>query len=428
MTVKNSTTGLEVEFIFENTTITGISRGNYGFVKELETHFCIVMSSLLNSRMFLNSSQLRRSVVKFYIYDVTISNSFTVLVPPRNVFWVRSHLKKLSSSTHLSQISSLNGNHRLNSSHHDSIKQPKALPEILVDAAPLSWQNYLKISRMNRPIGTWLLFWPCTWGLTLGTGGTPALTTLGLFGLGAFIMRGAGCTINDMWDHRIDAKVKRTRTRPLACGHMRMRHATAWLGVQLSVALTILCQLNAPCFILGVGSLGLVVLYPLAKRVTNWPQAILGLTFNTGILVGYTATQSSQLGYLAMPWTDPACLAFYLSGLSWTLIYDTIYAHQDVEDDALLGLGSTARKFGDKTKYWLTGFSTSMVGSLTAAGIFADASWPFYAGVAATATHLAWQLRTLDINNPENCADRFTSNRHIGWRAVSSVNLRDYRL
>jgi len=228
-------------------------------------------------------------------------------------------------------------------------------------------------------------------------------------------MRGAGCVINDMWDRDIDSKVKRTVDRPLAAGDLRTRQAVVWLGAQLSLALVILFQLPQPCFIVGVGALGIATIYPLAKRVTNWPQVVLGFAFNIGTLMGYTAMSSPELGLLAVPWLDPSCLALYLAGISWTLIYDTIYAHQDREEDTILGLGSTAKKFGENTKYWLSSFSVTMLSSLTAVGWMQGLHWPYFLGLTATATHLAWQIKTLDIHNSRNCADRFKSNSHIGW-------------
>jgi len=158
--------------------------------------------------------------------------------------------------------------------------------------------------------------------------GPPSLELLGLFGLGAFLMRGAGCTINDMWDRRIDSKVTRTKNRPLASNQLQLREAVGWMGLQLSLSLLILIHLPAPCFPLGAASLGLVVIYPLAKRLTNWPQGVLGLTFNTGILLGYTAVVGEGLSYSALPWLTPSILSMYGGALAWTLLYDTIYAHQ----------------------------------------------------------------------------------------------------
>ncbi|CAL8096043.1 unnamed protein product [Orchesella dallaii] len=266
------------------------------------------------------------------------------------------------------------------------------LPQKFVKDFPPRFQPYLKLSRIDRPIGTWLLFWPSTWGLTVASGGLPDLKLLALFGAGAFVMRGAGCTVNDMWDRHIDPKVKRTSDRPLASRQLRMRHATVWLGAQLSVAFGILLHLNPSCFLISCGALGLVCLYPLAKRVTYWPQAVLGLTFNTGVLIGFAAANPTQTGFFDVPYLDVACLSLYFSGILWTLIYDTIYAHQDLKDDTLLGLGSTARRFGENTKLWLTGFSGLMMTSLATAGVYADLSWPYYLGLCGVSAHLLWQV------------------------------------
>ncbi|ODN05928.1 4-hydroxybenzoate polyprenyltransferase, mitochondrial [Orchesella cincta] len=298
---------------------------------------------------------------------------------------------------------------------------PLTLPQKFVKDFPPRFQPYLKLSRIDRPIGTWLLFWPSTWGLTVASGGIPDLSLLALFGAGAFVMRGAGCTVNDMWDRHIDPKVERTSDRPLASRQIRMRHATVWLGAQLSVAFGILLQLNPSCFLISCSALGLVCLYPLAKRVTYWPQAVLGLTFNTGVLIGFAAAHPTQTGLFDVPYLDVACLSLYFSGILWTLIYDTIYAHQDLKDDTLLGLGSTARRFGDNTKLWLTSFSGLMVTSLAVAGVSAELSWPYYLGLCGVSAHLFWQIQTLNIKDASNCGDRFTSNRHIGWLILVSI-------
>lgn len=219
-------------------------------------------------------------------------------------------------------------------------------------------------------------------------------------------MRGAGCTINDMWDKDIDAKVERTKGRPLVSGEISQTDALACLAVQLGVGCVILQNLNWYSVVLGASSLGLVVLYPLAKRVTYWPQLVLGMTFNWGALLGWSATQG------VVNWS--ACLPLYAAGICWTIIYDTIYAHQDKVDDALLGIKSTALRFGDKTKFWLAGFSVAMTSGLTISGLLCNQSWPYFASVALVTAHVAHQIATLNINNPQDCARKFISNHQVG--------------
>ncbi|XP_034251072.1 4-hydroxybenzoate polyprenyltransferase, mitochondrial [Thrips palmi] len=292
-----------------------------------------------------------------------------------------------------------------------SEKVPVHVPQIsekLVNKCPLHVQPYLKLMRIDRPIGTWLLYWPCGWSIAMGAsaGCLPSLEMLSLFAIGAFVMRGAGCTINDLWDRDIDSKVARTQDRPLVNGSISPLDAVIFLMGQLGVGLLVLLQLNAYCVVLGASSLGLVILYPLMKRVTYWPQFILGLTFNWGALLGWAAIHGS---------VDLAvCLPLYLAGTCWTIFYDTIYAHQDKVDDVLLGIKSTAIKFGDNTKLWLSGFGTSMIGGLLLSGMSCGIGWPYYASVAAVASHLASQVYKLDINNPSDCANKFISNHQVG--------------
>jgi len=255
-----------------------------------------------------------------------------------------------------------------------------------VGACPAAVQPYLRLIRFDKPIGTWLLYLPCTWsiGLAATPGSLPDLQLLALFGLGALVMRGAGCTINDVWDVDFDKKVTRTISRPLAAGSVTRFQALVFLGAQLSVGLSILLSLNYYSIILGASSLALVVTYPLMKRITYWPQAFLGMTFNWGALLGYAAVQGS------CDWS--VCLPLYLAGINWTLIYDTIYAHQDKTDDVLIGVKSTALLFGDQTKTWLTGFSAVMLSNLGLVGINSGQTWPYYAGLGAVAAHLTWQV------------------------------------
>ncbi|XP_012530333.2 4-hydroxybenzoate polyprenyltransferase, mitochondrial [Monomorium pharaonis] len=278
----------------------------------------------------------------------------------------------------------------------------------LVNNASSKVQPYMKLMRIDRPIGSWLLFWPCGWSIALAApaGALPDLYMLTLFGMGAFIMRGAGCTINDMWDQDIDKMVIRTKDRPLVTGQITSKQSLIFLAGQLSLGLLILLQLNWYSVFLGASSLGLVIIYPLMKRITYWPQLILGMTFNWGTLLGWSAVRGS------CDWS--ICLPLYLAGICWTILYDTIYAHQDRMDDILLGMKSTAIKFGEDTKFYLSGFSIIMIASLITSGILTTQTWPYYTAVGLIATHISNQIYTLNINNPSDCAKKFISNHKIG--------------
>nr|XP_060635287.1 4-hydroxybenzoate polyprenyltransferase, mitochondrial [Anolis sagrei ordinatus] len=278
----------------------------------------------------------------------------------------------------------------------------------LVRAAPGPIQPYLRLMRLDKPIGTWLLYLPCTWSIALAAepGCLPSWNMLLLFGTGAVLMRGAGCTINDMWDRDYDKKVERTASRPLAAGEISSFHSLVFLGGQLSLALCVLLCLNYYSIALGAASLSLVVTYPLMKRITYWPQLFLGLTFNWGALLGWSAIQGS------CNWS--VCLPLYFSGVLWTLTYDTIYAHQDRRDDLAIGVKSTALRFRENTKQWLSGFSSLMLLGLTVTGMNCDQTFPYYASVTAVGLHLARQIYTLDIHSPEDCWKKFSSNRTVG--------------
>uniref|UniRef100_A0A8D0H3I3 4-hydroxybenzoate polyprenyltransferase, mitochondrial n=1 Tax=Sphenodon punctatus TaxID=8508 RepID=A0A8D0H3I3_SPHPU len=285
----------------------------------------------------------------------------------------------------------------------------------LVSAAPGWVQPYLRLMRLDKPIGTWLLYLPCTWsiGLAAEPGCLPDWYMLSLFGTGAVLMRGAGCTINDMWDRDYDKKVTRTANRPIAAGEVSTFQSFGFLGGQLSLALCVLMCLNYYSIALGAASLSLVVTYPLMKRITYWTQLVLGLTFNWGALLGWSAVKGS------CDWS--VCLPLYFSGVMWTLIYDTIYAHQDKRDDVTIGVKSTALRFNEATKQWLTGFSLSMLTGLYVAGINCDQTFPYYTAVSAVGAHLAYQIYTLDIHNPEDCWKKFTSNRTLGLLLFTGI-------
>lgn len=275
--------------------------------------------------------------------------------------------------------------------------------------APEGMRPYLRLMRADRPIGVWLLLWPCWWSVALA--GTqrgdayPDLWLLTLFAIGAIAMRGAGCTYNDLVDRDIDGKVARTRSRPLPNGDVTPRQAKVFMGSLCLVGLVVLLQFNLFAIGLGIASLGIVAVYPFMKRITSWPQAVLGLAFSWGALMGWAVI----FGRL-----DVAPVLLYLAAVTWTIGYDTIYAHQDKDDDAMLGLGSTALAFGGQTKSWLMLFFGLTTLLLLAAGFHASAGPVYFVGVAFAGVHLAWQVITLDVDDADNCLVRFRANRDFG--------------
>jgi len=281
---------------------------------------------------------------------------------------------------------------------------------------PAAWRPYCRLARLDRPIGTWLLLFPCWWSLALAAapGHWPSLWLMILFGIGALVMRGAGCTINDMVDRDIDARVARTATRPLASGQLSMAQAYRFLGLQLGVGLVILLQLSWTAIWLGVASLVLVAIYPFMKRITWWPQAFLGLTFNWGALMGWAAMRDE------IAW---APILLYAAGFFWTLSYDTIYAHQDKTDDALIGVKSTALRLGVDTRKWLLGFDAIMLVLLVMSLASAEIGWIAYVAVLAIALHLRWQATNVDLDNAQDCLAKFRSNRWIGWFLLIGIVL-----
>ncbi|WIA35236.1 hypothetical protein OEZ86_003698 [Tetradesmus obliquus] len=275
-------------------------------------------------------------------------------------------------------------------------------------ALPTPVVPYAQLMRLDKPIGSWLLAWPGLWSIALaaGPGQLPDLWLTALFGVGAVLMRGAGCTINDLWDRDIDKQVARTRSRPLAAGAVTPTAALVFLAAQLSLSLSILLQLNTYTQVLGVASLLLVGTYPLMKRVTWWPQAFLGLAMNYGALMGYSAAAGACDWGIVLP--------LYAAGVNWTLVYDTIYAHQDKADDKLVGVKSTALLFGDDTKKWAAGFGALQVLGLGFAGAAAGCGVPYYAAVAAASAHQAWQVGSVDLDNGPDCMAKFVSNKWYG--------------
>jgi 4-hydroxybenzoate polyprenyl transferase len=263
--------------------------------------------------------------------------------------------------------------------------------------------------RLDKPTGFLLLVYPSYWGMTIACppGNMPSLSYFAAFGLGAIAMRGAGCTINDLMDKKYDAQVERTKDRPIASGAISTKAAIAFLAAESAVAASILFQFDIQSIFWGLSSLWLVACYPLAKRYTQWPQLVLGMSFNWGLLLGYSVMTGGAMDYRVVA-------PLYVSAMAWTVIYDTIYAHQDRQDDIAIGLKSTAIAFGMETKYWLTGFSAIMMAGLFKAGINSQQLWPYYAAVALTGAHLAHQIVSLDINNKENCWKLFKRNSQIG--------------
>ncbi len=288
---------------------------------------------------------------------------------------------------------------------------PDAPPGNWVDRYGPRWfRPYARLARFDRPIGGWLLMFPCWWALALAESANgsayPSIWYALLFMIGAFVMRGAGCTYNDIVDRDIDAGVARTRGRPIPSGEVSVKAAAAFMLLLCLIGLAVLLQFNWYTVVLGASSLLLVALYPFMKRVTNWPQLVLGLTFKWGALVGWTAVRGE------LEW--PAIL-LYAGCITWTIAYDTLYAHQDKEDDLTLGLGSTALRFGDKTKAWVSGFYAFAIATWVLAAWLSGIGAIGMIGLAAAAIHMVWQVATLDISNPENCLRRFKSNRDLGW-------------
>jgi len=275
--------------------------------------------------------------------------------------------------------------------------------------APAATRPYLRLARFDRPIGAWLLLLPCWWsaGLAAIKSGSafPNPWHLLLFFAGAFVMRGCGCTWNDIVDRNIDAQVARTRSRPIPSGQVSLTGALIFLVMQALVGLLVLLQFNGFAIATGIASLAIVAVYPFMKRITYWPQIFLGLAFSWGALMGWAAA----FGRL-----DPPALLLYAGSIAWVIAYDTIYAHQDREDDALLGLKSTALLFGERTKTALAVFFSAAVVLIGLAGWTAGAGVVFGLGLAAFAAHLAWQVWRVDIEDPELCLALFKSNRDAG--------------
>jgi 4-hydroxybenzoate polyprenyltransferase len=270
---------------------------------------------------------------------------------------------------------------------------------------PARAQAFARLARLDKPAGIWLLLWPCWWSVALASPHFPDWTLLILFAAGAAVMRAAGCVVNDVADKDFDAKVERTKNRPIASGAIDLRSAHIFLGALLLCGLAILLCFNRTAEIVGVASLPLIFVYPFTKRITHWPQAFLGLTFNWGALMGWAAVTGT------LDW--PAFL-LYFSGIFWTLGYDTIYAHQDKEDDLLIGVRSTALKLGTRTRPYLFIFYGLGLAGMAAAGISAKLDPIFFAGLALGAGQLFWQAATAKLDDPADCLAKFRSNFWFG--------------
>ncbi|PXF46605.1 4-hydroxybenzoate polyprenyltransferase, mitochondrial [Gracilariopsis chorda] len=305
----------------------------------------------------------------------------------------------------------------------DSPKRTQQSPSLLSNLQSLhnranaiytrvSQNSYARLMRLDKPIGTHLLFLPCAWSISLHADLPQMLYLLPIFYAGATVMRGAGCTINDIWDVDIDRKVARTRTRPIAAGDVSVSRAFVFLGAQLMSALAILTRLNQSSFLVASLSVLPVLFYPLAKRRTPYPQAVLGMTMNWGALLGCTAVAGSI--------TLPASM-LYASGVCWTMVYDTVYAHQDKGDDKFLGIGSTALQFGERTKPMLAAFMAGQAAFLMAAGAAAELGTGYYMGITAAMIHGGYHLNKVDLSNKKECMDAFVSNQRTGALLWASI-------
>jgi 4-hydroxybenzoate polyprenyltransferase len=278
---------------------------------------------------------------------------------------------------------------------------------------PRAWLPYLLLARVDRPIGFWLLFLPGLWGILLArVSATETIRLVSLFAFGSLVMRAAGCVVNDLWDRDIDRKVVRTAGRPLASGALRPRHALTFLAALLLAGLAVLLQLNRLSQALGVASLLLVAVYPLAKRVTWWPQLMMGFTFGYGAPMGYAAAAGR---------VDAVWVALYITAILWDLGFDTIYAHQDREDDALVGVKSTARLLGNRTARFLAGCYSGVILLLALAGWLAGLGGWFGPALALPAVLLGRQVVALDIDDPALCLRLFKANREAGLAVAAAI-------
>jgi 4-hydroxybenzoate polyprenyltransferase len=277
---------------------------------------------------------------------------------------------------------------------------------------PQGLQPYARLARLDRPIGTWLLLFPAWWAIALAARRWPDPLLMASFAVGAVAMRGAGCTLNDIADRHYDAQVARTRLRPLPSGAVTVPRAVAFLVLQAAVGAAVLFGLNRASVVLGLAVLGLIASYPFMKRLTYWPQIFLGLNFNWGALLGWTAVA----GGLARP-----AVLLYLGGVFWTVGYDTIYAHQDKTDDRLIGVKSAALALGSRTRPWLFVFYAAAVLLWGVAGGAERLALPFWIGLGLAAAQLSWQVCRVEIDDPADCLAKFRSNRLVGWLLFAGI-------
>src|SRR5216683_2230490 len=278
--------------------------------------------------------------------------------------------------------------------------------------APPAFRPYIRLARLDRPIGTWLLLFPGWWAIAMAADRWPDWGLLALFGIGAVAMRGAGCTLNDLVDRDFDAKVARTRTRPLPSGAVTPTQALIFLMLQLAIGAAVLFSFNRFAIGTGLAVLALIATYPFMKRITYWPQFFLGLNFNWGALLGWAAATGS----LAKP-----ALLLYAGGICWTLGYDTIYAHQDKEDDVLIGVKSSALALGAATRPALFVFYAAALALWLAAALAAGLAWPIWPAFVLVALHLAWQAATVRTDDPADCLAKFRANRWTGWLMLLGI-------
>jgi 4-hydroxybenzoate polyprenyltransferase len=286
-----------------------------------------------------------------------------------------------------------------------------------ISRLPEKYRPFAILARLDRPVGVWLLLLPALWSIVLATayGGHSwlyAAFLAVLFTIGAVVMRGAGCVINDLWDRKLDAQVERTKLRPLASGEISLTDALVFLGVLLMAGLVVLLLLAPAAIMLGVLTIPLIAAYPLMKRLTFWPQAVLGVTFNFGALMGWAAVTDS----LNLP-----AMLLYAAGIFWTLGYDTVYAHQDKEDDALIGIRSTALLFGGESRRWVSAFYGVAWLCLLMAFLFSGIGPLAYAGLAGAGAHLGWQIWRWTPDNPQSALKTFQSNRDFGLIVLAAV-------
>lgn len=274
-------------------------------------------------------------------------------------------------------------------------------------------QPYIHLLRLHQPVGILLLFWPCAWSLAMSARGLPPDIPLLLFAAGALVMRAAGCIINDMTDRKFDQQVARTKTRPLASGSISMQAASIVLAILLLMGLAIANQLGTRVLIASLCAVPLVIAYPWMKRWTWWPQLFLGITFNWGALVGWLVLK---------PYIEPATVLLYAGGIFWTLGYDTIYAHQDIKDDAIVGVKSSARRLGENTLTYVRFFYMCASLCWIAAGWAANYSMIYIAAIMVIFMLLLKQVCSVSLSDPKSCQDAFISNRKIGaWLFIACI-------